>query len=248
LTDLARWSEAHKDFKFVYWVTDEPREMNDTGFNLNFAQTMELVKICKQVKGLKCMVTIENNGEKGTDYPAMVQLLDATLKYHSNKNGWKIIEAARKLNTYYTYNSGVGRYDYGIHAWRIGSLGKYEWHWQFGGIDTFSPAFTQSVYVYRYKDDLFTSPMYERASEGVTDYKYLYTLGKKIKEALAGTDEKKKKAAGEAKAYLDELYSKTPDFIESRFGNEGDAGLPITGNVQLEEWRWKLAQYLEALN
>ena len=247
LTNLVKWADAHKDFNYVYWVTDEPREVNDTGFNLNFAQTMQLINMCKQIKGLKITVTLMSDGEKGTDYTSMVPLLDIMQMHHNNKWGPKIIALGRKLNNYCTYNSGTGRWEYGFHSWRIGSRGKYEWHWQWSG-NIFDPTFSQYVYVFRSKLGLHTSPTYERSSEGAVDYKYLYTLDKRVKAALAGSDDKKKKTAGEAKAYLDGLYSKIPDFEVSKASGGADAGADVSGMTQLEGWRWKLAQYLAALN
>ncbi|MEI7903996.1 MAG: glycoside hydrolase domain-containing protein [Candidatus Firestonebacteria bacterium] len=246
--ELFAWGEKHPDFKYTLWITDEPREIDDTGWNLNFKQTMSLLDAASSVKGLSKTITLVGDGSAETDYPGMVPKLE-WLQTHHWKSSEKIITIARKLGTYWLYNSGVGRFEYGYHAWRTGAKGKFEWHYSWRQGDTFSPTYSQFAYVMRTpKNELVPSPSYLRSLEGSNDLFLLYMLEKKVAEGLRSDRADIKSAAARGEGYLKAMRVRVPDYIKTEMVTGAEAGNDNEPMKEMEQWRLELYRRLMAFN
>ena len=245
IADLSdEWFSEHEGAdKYVYFVTDEPRQVNDTGYNLNFSQTMELVDYCEKFKDMKTCVTIMTDSDwadKKIDYVPMAQKLDYIMTHHWKKSA-SIIEVAKKKNGYIMYNSSRNRFGYGFHLWRSGAMGKMEWHYRWEQPNIFMPQYEQWAVTYRDRNNFMSTPEFEKCAEGVSDYKYLYTLEKKIKANENSADPEIKKKASEAFKFLRDLKSKIIDLPDVLHGED------YMSFRDMDSYRLKIAEYLSVL-
>src|SRR5262249_55955828 len=107
-------------------VVDEPREVPNP-WNRNLADTITYAKMVKQA-GLTGFVTPMSDSNGGKDYTALVDHVDV-VSIHAWKASEKLMKATREQKkTLWLYNTGMDRYSWGFYAWRVGAVGRWEWH------------------------------------------------------------------------------------------------------------------------
>jgi hypothetical protein len=238
-------------------VVDEPREVPNP-WNRNLADTIVYAKMVREA-GLTGFVTPMGDSNGGKDYTPLVANVDI-LSVHGYKASAKLMErAAEKKRQLWLYNTGMDRFSWGFYAWRVGAVGRWEWHfsWADGqakggypGEEWFNPFTTSHGYASDAPLDhpggiLFQSAFLEVA-EGISDYAYILTLEK----ALVGKTGEKAK---EARAFLAALKRAIPKFPEIKGLASADDGALVgmgikdEARLQAAKWRSRVAKLIAEL-
>ena len=245
-------------------VVDEPREMPNP-WNRNLADTITYADLLHEGGLRGTFVTPMGDGSGGKDYTSLVDHIDI-VSVHAYPASKGMIRGAREKNKIlWLYNTGMDRYSWGFYSWRVGSTGRWEWHFCFGSgagvggypnLEWYNPfgglrgAAVNAPY-WKYRGGVLFKPMFFNVAQGITDYAYLYTLEQAI-EKNRGTGANKQ-TVDEATAFLDALKRVIPEFpkLKGMTSEEDGAlvGMGIEGETkqQLDEWRTKIAQYLKVL-
>ena len=129
-----------------------------------------------------------------------------------NNHDETVMAKARALDKQvYIYNQGKDRYSFGLYQWSErakGVGGRYEWisfvrhGYEYFDLDGREP---DPSAIFFASDGLRPSLMLERCAEGMNDFRYLETLDHWARLAAQSDFDRAKKAAGEARAFLDSL-------------------------------------------
>lgn len=253
LRQYKTWLDAHPDFKVLFVIFDEPRESLLNPWNRNYDQTVAYIKLCRQVPGLRISVNPMGDGSDGKDYTPFAGMVDV-LNTHAWSGSAKLIAETKRLGkTLWVYNNGYSRLAWGFSLWKLGAKGNWQWaYFGCGGGDPYSPiptggfenegeSNTGRAPAYCFADRVVPTPRYEWVREGIDDYRYLYTLLEKLKQAKAG-------AAGEARAQAEELLREisgaVPEYPATglQTGAEaGGAGDPARLLAYFDHFRWRIA-------
>lgn len=253
LREIKKWLDAHPDFKVVFVIYDEPRETLLNSWNRTFDQTVAYIKLCRQVPGL--LISVNPMGDKGDgkDYTPFAELVDI-LNTHAWKGSAKLIERTKKAGkTLWVYNNGQARLPWGFGVWRVGAKGEWEWTYSgAGGPDCYSPiptggyenegeSNTGRFPVYRFPDRIVPTPRYEWCREGVDDYKYLYTLLQRQKQAKSA----------DVEALLKEMAGVFPEYPAMGLTTGAEAGAsgdPAQLLAYFDHYRWRIALAILAID
>jgi hypothetical protein len=199
----------------------------------------------------------DSNG--GKDYTPLVDNVDI-LSVHGYKASSKLMErAAEKKRALWLYNTGVDRFSWGFYAWRVGAVGRWEWHfsWHDGqakggypGEEWFNPFTASHGYASDAPLDYPGGIVYQSAflevAEGISDYAYLLTLEK----ALVGKTGPKVKEAREFLAALKRAIPKFPEVKGLASADDGalvGMGIKDEARLQAAKWRARVAKLIAAL-
>jgi len=244
-------------------IVDEPREVPNP-WNRNLEHTNLYGDWLHEAGVTNTFVTPMGDSQSGKDYTSLIDHTDI-LSTHAGKGGEKLMTMTpQKKKTLWLYNTGMDRLSWGFYNWRVGSTGRWEWHfcWFDEGGDNgypnqewFNP-FTGRSGLAPHAPlalpgaMLFQSPFLSCA-EGITDTAYIVTLEKALRESEG--DAKKADPVTKAKAFLAELKKNIP-FLPGVKGIASEAegalvgkGLEAPAAALCETWRRKIAELLIAL-
>jgi len=250
LRKYKEWLDAHRDFRVVFTIYDEPRESLLNSWNRTFDQTVAYIRLCRKVPGLLISVNPMGDTNGGKDYTPFAEMVDI-LNTHAWAGSKKLIRKTKQAGkTLWVYNNGQARLTWGFSVWKMGAKGEWEWMYPgAGGSDPYSPipvggyenegeSNTGRFPVYSFKDRIVPTPRYEWCREGTDDYKYLYTLVQKMGQGRSG------KAKAEVRALLKEISDTIPEYpaIGLKTGAEaGASGDPAQLLAYFDHFRWRIA-------
>jgi hypothetical protein len=240
---------------------DEPREVPNP-WNRNLEQTDTYADWLHEAGVTNVFVTPMGDSGAGKDYTALVDHHDI-ISTHAGKGSAKLMSATpQKGKTLWLYNTGMDRLSWGFYNWRVGSTGRWEWHfcWADGGPDNgyineewYNPftgldgAAPRAPYATQRGGILFKSSFLTTA-DGITDAAYLVTLEKRLAQGNV-----KPEIARKAKALLDTIKKEIP-FLPDVAGLEGaDSGALVGGGIKApaaakcETWRREIGDLLTEL-
>ncbi len=244
-------------------IVDEPREVPNP-WNRNLKDTNTYGDWLKEGGIFPSFVTPMGDGGGGLDYTSLADHADI-ISTHAGKGSEKLMTVTpQKKKMLWLYNTGMDRLSWGFYNWRVGSVGRWEWHFCFseGGSNTgyineeewYNPFTSGDGFAPHAPNSypgamLFKTPFFSCA-EGITDSAYITTLEKAL--AAAEGNAAKADAVAKAKAFLDAL-KKTIPFLPGvkNIASEADGALVGTGlnaeGAECEVWRRKIAEFIMAL-
>jgi hypothetical protein len=247
-------------------AVDEPREVGKEAWHQGFRSTRAHLQMCHQVPGMVAGLTLMGDGSGGH----LVSDCDV-VSTHAWEESKKIIRDTLQLNKrLWFFNSGLDRYTWGFYSWKMMCTGCWQWHFYWsqdpahtGGYpgEEFDNMWTRSrEYGYclpgpyndpRFKGGIiFERPLLE-AGEGITDYAYVLTLEKALKQEYR---DEKAKVADEAKKFLVDLRNAIPKFSDIRGLAPGSTGADVGLGMNeyacehVENWRNTITGFLKKLS
>ena len=237
---------AKQGIKLCFWLVDEPRETMLNTWNRNLADTLKFAKLGKEAGVETYQDVMEDTQFTPEQRTALISAFDIMSPHCVKKYCPLIIEETKQLNKQlWLYNTSIDRF--GFSTWKHNAVGRTEWAYNCGlnelsakNIDTWSstrmgdPACS---IIYPAKNEVIPSPSFEKASQGIIDYRYVYTLEQAIKSLReAGTPEAKKAADG-AQAKLDAIREAAPAYADT----------PIPDPTIQDMWRRVVAEEIVKL-
>lgn len=246
-------------------ITDEPREIPNP-WNRTLADTVAYADLLHKIKGLRTFVTPlgdTNDWMEETpvrDYTVLIDHADI-ISVHAWKHSGKFLrETAKRGKTLWLFNNGMERMSWGFYMWRAGAKGRWEWHFCFPndkamggylGREWYNPftdtrAYAPMAPYTEYPGGFLYQSQFLTASEGITDYAYVYTLQKAIERSRK--NKLNLKTIQKAEFFLQELQKSIP-LISEHWGMGGKKGLGLeeSTRIQPEKWRQKIAEFLKIL-
>jgi hypothetical protein len=245
-------------------IVDEPREVPNP-WNRNLVHTNLYGDWLKEGGIFPTFVTPMGDKQSGKDYTSLIDHADI-VSTHAGKGSEQLMKLTpERKKLLWLYNTGMDRLSWGFYNWRVGSIGRWEWHFcssdggpnngyanddewynPFTGKDGDAPhapaALPGSML---FKSGFFT------CSEGITDSAYIVTLEKAI--AANEANAAKSAAVAKAKEFLAGLKTTIP-FLPGVKGiasaDDGAlVGKGLEGDAQkmCETWRRQVAELLVAL-
>ena len=172
------------------------------------------------------------------------------MSVHGGRGSAKLMaRTAERKKALWLYNTGMDRFSWGFYAWRVGAVGRWEWHFSwpedaakggYPGREWFNP-FTSSHGLasdapLSYPGGILWQSAFLEAAGGITDYSYLLAL---------------EKAKGkEAREFLAALKKAIPEYPEVRGLADADAGALVGGGIKDDarllagKWRARIAALL----
>ena len=245
-------------------VVDEPREVPNP-WNRNLADTIAYADMIHAGGPIRTFVTPMGDTGSGKDYVPLAEHVDI-VSTHATKGSARFMARTKELGkTLWLYNSGMDRLSWGFYNWRVGSRGRWEWHFCWGddgavggypGREWYNPftsmhGFAPNAPLDRFPAGLLYQSLFLQVADGITDYAYLCTL----EEALKAAEKNAAKAAtvAEAKAFLAALQRAIPELpgVKGLATPEDGAlvgmGIEDAAVQHLDDWRAKLASFLTTL-
>jgi len=230
----------------LIWSVDEPRETGIHAANRNFADTQAMDRLVKQVAGLQVTVTPMGDEGGGVDYTPMLDTMDV-LQTHAWQRSQRLIDGARERGIpWWSYNSGISRYSWGLQCCVLDAVGRWQWHYNSWSKYPHNPVARTRSYqvVYPSPEGLIPTVTFEVAREGADDYRYLLTLQAAIENAKrSGRDV----TAGQA--LLAEIKA-LPPFAGRNLSGEGVGGYGANlfeSTVECDRLRRRLADTIVEL-
>jgi hypothetical protein len=242
LKNKNRWPQ-----RLLFYAIDEPAN----GKKL----TEDCITMCKIVKENVKDAQMAETLHRQT-YKQLSPLVDVSILFAGHVDT-EILKYFKENNTeYWLYNGGsFGRFYKkdrmlnGFYLYRIGATGNFQWAyvWPQGPYayddikDTKRGRGSGYYYIYPSEEGLKDTLAWEGFRDGVTDYKYLYTLKKIVDGISASGDEKKKKEAVSAWLEIETLVNSLP--VE--WGHAGIYNWLFTGDFHsdmMDAWRWQIAE------
>lgn len=238
------------ELPYAVEVVDEPREIPNP-WNRNLADTITYADLLSEEGFTHRFITPMSDESGGKDYSTLVDHADV-LSIHAWPLARKLRQGTLAANkTLWFYNSGMSRFAWGAYPWAHGASGRFEWHWSapeinhslgYPGDDWYNPftstdATAPNAPIESFPGGFLYKSTLLNAADGITDWTYLYTLERALREhKKSGT---KGDVVQKAEAFVKEVKSRVPDFP----GTEGNAD-PID---KLEGWRTAAAGLLKEL-
>jgi len=264
IMQTVEWAERTRT-PLVLWVVDEPRE-NPNPWNRNLADTIRHLDLCGQVKGAVRMVTPMGDDNRGKDYTSMLDHLEIVATHATARSGKMIARAMKdpKIRLW-VYNTGHDRLSNGLYLWRVGSGGKFEWHFnqwiegaqQYPGREMHCPFLTYGGGPYtaaaplEHKGALLLKEGMMTMSAGAADYRYVHTLQREVRQGkLSGESAA---AVAEAEKLLAALRKAIPVLPKvKQLGADADlalvgAGIEDDGSLNLEQTKRRMAELIAKL-
>ena len=237
---------------------DEPREIPNP-WNRNLAHTDLYADWLHEAGVNQVFVTPMGDGDAAKDYTVLVDHHDI-ISTHAGPRSEKLMTLTlQKGKTLWLYNIGMDRLSWGFYNWRVGSAGRWEWHFCFSdhgadngyvneewynpftGLDGSAP---RAPYATQKGAMLFKS-RFLTVADGITDTAYLVTLEQRLAKGNA-----KPETVQKARALLDAIRSEIP-FLPVVAGMEGaDSGALVGGGIKApasakcETWRREIGELL----
>jgi hypothetical protein len=244
-------------------IVDEPREVpNPWNRNLKFTNTYG--DWLKEAGIFPTFVTPMGDTQSGLDYTSLTDHSDI-VSTHAGKGSERLMKMTpEKKKMLWLYNTGMDRLSWGFYNWRVGSIGRWEWHFCFneGGTNNgyvnedewFNPFTSNDAFAPHgpadYPGHMLFKSVFMTCSEGITDSAYIVTLEKAI--AAAEKDAAKAATATKAKEFLDSLKTTIPflpgvkNIASATEGALVGKGLNADAS-QCDQWRRKIAEFIIGL-
>jgi hypothetical protein len=249
----------------VVTSVDEPRERRINSWNRNYDDTLAYCDMMREVGLVTCvnpMRDVDHYVRKS--YLGFIDHVDVLSTHAWEQSKEFMRQTLEKKKTLWLYNCGKDRYSWGFYNWRMGSNGRWEWHFcwarqsaeggypgrewynPFTGLHGLNPA---APYATFRGGVLPQSAMLDMA-DGITDYAYVYTLTEALGRPQVGA---KAQVAAEARAFLDALKKAMPEFPKVKGlapGADGSAvgmGIDDEARLHVDDWRRRIAAYLKEL-
>ena len=255
LARVAAWGEAD-GVPLVMYLVDEPRESMIQPWNRNLADTLEYCALANQVPDVVSTVTVMQDTQESVDYTPLAGAIDIMQTHPWPNSSGLAASAASQDKPIWWYNTGGDlRLVYGFYQYKIGD-GCWNWHFDWLDSDIwnphpYSPFNNHWRYTYPSPDGPVPTLNYEWASLGITDYRYVATLGRMSSQARASGDPDLVAWADQADALLQSLVGATPDFptgVSEYFAgiSPGPSYLPDL-QAALESYRRQIATMIVSL-
>ncbi len=249
MADVRDWMKKN-DINGILQVTDEPRETELNDWNFNRRDTIKLLRLAREVPGLKTMVTIMGDKDAfGRPYAPLVSLIDV-MSTHSWPGSDNIIYLAgvEKIADFWCYNNGFTRFAHGYYLWKCKALGHWQWVYSWEVCNANVPVFfeQESSAIFVCPGGFLNTLKYENVREGIDDHRYLELLN----ETLNITD-KTTPAAKDTQAFLTVLNKFLPEYPEDIGQTTGaEAGGTYDeskATAYFDFWRAQIAEYIVAM-
>ena len=243
---------------------DEPRDTPNP-WNRNLEQTDLYADYLREAGVGNILVTPMGDTNSGRDYTALVDHHDIIATHAGRPSERLMTLTPQKGRTLWLYNCGMDRLSWGFYNWRVGSTGRWEWHfrWSEGGgedrgylneewynpftpLNAFAPEAPAS-----YPGAMLFSSRFLTCADGITDSAYLCTLEKALQAARGNPA--RAGAVARADALLAGIRQEVP-FLPSVKGIASIADGALVGQglstpvaARCEEWRRQIAELLIAL-
>jgi hypothetical protein len=261
LAALVTWGETPAGAPLAFYLVDEPQESGIQPWNRNFADSMQYCDLANQVPGATSTITVMSDSGGGVDYTPFADALDIMQTHPWPNSEGVILGAFSQGKPNWFYNTGGDlRMVYGFYQYKYGGGGgAWEWHydWLDGDMfDTFpySPFNNHWRYVYPSPDGPVPTLNFELASLGITDYRYVSTLGRMSAQARASGLPDFIVWADDADALLQAIQDETPAFaIDNAYrpihfaGIAEGPGCLAQVEAALEDYRRQIAEMIMAL-
>jgi hypothetical protein len=244
---------------------DEPRETPNP-WNRNLEQTNLYGDWLKEAGVANTMVTPMGDANSGKDYTSLVDHHDI-IATHAGRTSERLMTLTpERGKTLWLYNCGMDRLSWGFYNWRVGSLGRWEWHfrWHEDGGDNgylneewYNPFTRLSAYAPEaphagYPGAMLYQSAFLTCADGITDAAYLYTLEQTLESARKNPG--KAAVVARADALLAEIRRTIP-FLPGVRGiasiDDGalvGQGLKTEAAGQCETWRRQIAAAIVELH
>ena len=236
------WRKA--GVNLLAYAVDEPREREINEWNRNLAGTLYYLRLIREVGGWPSVVTTMADSEDGVDYIPILEAEDV-VEPHPGIRDVKSVEYARKAGKPIRYFNGSGfkRYPFGFYVWSQKPEGYWQWHYDFWSF-AWNPVWEAHVgyTTYPSPDGPLATPGFERAAQGIYDYRYALTLEEAIAKARASRSPAAVAAAEEASAYLDRVRKGCTEWVLDK--DWQPLGVP---DEQLIQWRSGVVKRILAL-
>lgn len=269
-----RYQEAIRQFSrhmtrrrtpFIALVFDEPRETNIRPCNRNREQMLDYLALIDQAAPeLRTMVNPMSD-ETSKEFPqgfytVFAEKFDLVMPHFWARSS-NLIARARQPGgaELWSYNDGPNRLGWGLHSWANRLHGRMQYAWllnkpkdhpyspvQRGDFEYsgFHPG--RHLWAVDLGGHLNPTPRLLAIREGIDDYRYLYTLERRLEQPGNPTV----KAA--AQAWLDEVrksvpaYAHAADFVDETAAGDSETDTDFT--TQLDDIRARAANFLRALS
>ncbi|MCZ7647782.1 MAG: hypothetical protein M5U26_21415 [Planctomycetota bacterium] len=247
-------------------TVDEPREVPNP-WNRNLEHTNTYGDWIAEVGGVTSFVTPMGDKQSGKDYTSLVEHHDI-VSVHTWEASRGLIERTRAAGKpLWFYNTGKDRLSWGFYAWRMGAVGRWEWHFSWGDGKSadgypnpgegFTPFGNQDALAMRAPYATFPGGMlfksdYLRMAQGIADRAYLETLERALQ--ASADDAAKAAVVKEARAFLEALKKSIPEFPGLKNLASPDAGALVGEGLNSPAaelcglWRDKAAEFLKILS
>jgi hypothetical protein len=245
-------------------IVDEPREVPNP-WNRNLKQTNLYGDWLKEGGIPFTFVDPMGDSQSGKDYTSLIDHSDI-VSTHAGKGSERLMTMTpEKKKLLHLYNTGMDRLSWGFYNWRVGSVGRWEWHFCFSegggkdgylndhewfnpftGNDGFAPHAPSS-----YPGAMLFKSVFLTCSEGITDSAYIVTLEKAL--AAAEGDAAKSATVAKAKEFLAQLKTTIPflpgvkGIASAAEGAKVGEGLMVKEASNIENWRRQIGEFLTAL-
>ncbi len=255
---------AKRRTPFLALVFDEPRETNIRPCNRNREQMLYYLKLIKSAApSLRTMINPMSDEvtkeHPGGFYTLFAEQFDVIMP-HFWARASNLIARARQPGgaELWSYNDGPNRLGWGLHSWANGLHGRMQYAWLLNGPKDhpYSPVQRGSfeyagmhpgmqLWATDLEGTLRPTPRLLGVREGIDDYRYLYTLQKRLAERPGHP------LRGEIEAWIEQVRSEVPpyahaeDFVDETAAGDSDATFAFT--AQLDEIRQQAASYIQQL-
>ncbi len=210
------WNEA--GVKLLAYVVDEPREKEINPWNRNMEGTLYYLGLVREAGGMLSTVTTMRDVQDGISYRSILGAEDVVQPHPSPQNAGSIEYARRNGKPLRFFNGGgFRRYDFGFYIWSQKPEGYWQWHFDFRDF-SFNPFWDDAVgyVVYPSPGGPLPTLSYERAAQGIIDYRYALTLENYIAQAKSSGKPKAVETAHRAEKLLKEIRRRCPRWTLDR--------------------------------
>jgi hypothetical protein len=197
------------------YVVDEPREHNINAWNRNLMGTLYYLGLVNEVGKWPSTVTNMADTQNGISYMPILEAEDV-VQPHPGTRDVQSVEYARKNGKPLRYfnGSGFNRFEYGFYVWSQKPEGMWQWHYQFWGL-AWNPVWQDDGghAVYPSPSGPVATLRWERAAQGIYDYRYALTLEDYIAKAKASGNADAVAAASDAESFLAGIRSASPLYL-----------------------------------
>jgi len=261
MSGLVQYREiiAKNELPVAVEIVDEPREVPNP-WNRNLADTITYADMVREAKLTGFITPMGDNGG-GKDYTILADHADITSVHAYKASNGLMTRTRKNQKTLWLYNTGMDRFSWGFYNWKVGSEGRWEWHFcwledgakgGYPGREWFNP-FTAmhgatSYAPLKYPGGMLFTSRFLDVCEGINDMTYIYTLERRI------TQSKDAVWVKEAKSLLEEIRKSIPEFPEAKGLTDDGSGALIGQGLEDEarfkapEWRQKIAKLLSKVN
>jgi len=252
---------------YVAMIADEPRETMLEPWNRTYAQTMVYHKaignvapsLRRAVNPMEDLISEEFPNGLYTEFNKTFEILMPHY-WARCRNTLDAVRSNPKCELW-SYNDGSNRLAWGLNAWKIGIKGRGLWRFRpYTELEhPLSPVSIQTVhtpgsftggpsFAINWPDEIWPNNKMMNLREGITDYRYVYTLEQAIQRASTW---KQRRRAKKAVRYLKNLKKEIPEYAHSSKYSDatnadaGDSDAEIVRH--LDNVRREIAQHIVKL-